>query len=58
METTSTGAGLVSVITAVGGVKDGGVGIGGRVRGRGEGEGTEGNSPVVTCDGENTKLCC
>lgn len=56
----TTSIGLVSVIMAVGGVKDGGVGMGGRERGRGEGEGerTDGNSPVVTCDGENTKLCC
>ena len=54
METTSTGAGLISVITAVGGVKGGGVGMAGR--GRGTGEGTAGNSPVVTCDGEKTKL--
>lgn len=49
METTSIGLVVVvkaSGITAVSGVRDGGVGMGGRERGRGEGSG--GNSPVVT----------
>lgn len=40
-------------IRVVCGVEDGGVGTGGRVRGRGDRSG--GNSPVVTCDGERKK---
>lgn len=54
METAFGEAGVVvkaTGITVACGVTDGGVGMGGRERGRGEG--TCGNSPVVTCGGES-----